>query len=310
MFDLAFVWAALIAFAVLAYVLFDGFDLGIGILFPRLAAGAERDQAMNSVAPVWDGNETWLVLGGGGLMAAFPLAYAVVLPALYAPITGMLLGLIFRGVAFGFRFRLYPPQAVVGRRLCRRFDARRLRPGRGARRPGARHPGGGARLRRRLVGLAELVQSAHRVGARRRLCPTGRHVAGVEDQRPGAAKGLRRGLGDGAWHAGADWARQRHHAVPRSLVSAALVQLAQHGLRRAGPDPGRARRRAVVGRPVAAVAARPLLGGGTAVRAVLHWPRYQFLSLYPAALADDLGGGGAGGQSPIFAGGCPAADPL
>src|SRR5690349_13135385 len=105
MFDLAFIWAALIAFAVLAYVLFDGFDLGIGILFPLFAAEAERDQAMNSVAPVWDGNETWLVLGGGGLMAAFPLAYAVVLPALYAPITAMLLGLIFRGVAFEFRFR-------------------------------------------------------------------------------------------------------------------------------------------------------------------------------------------------------------
>ena len=105
MFDLAFIWAGLIAFAVLAYVLFDGFDLGIGILFPFLDAGDERDQAMNSVAPVWDGNETWLVLGGGGLMAAFPLAYAVVLPALYAPITAMLLGLIFRGVAFEFRFR-------------------------------------------------------------------------------------------------------------------------------------------------------------------------------------------------------------
>jgi cytochrome bd ubiquinol oxidase subunit II len=105
MFDLAFIWALLIAFAVLAYVLFDGFDLGIGILFPCLAAEKERDDAMNSVAPVWDGNETWLVLGGGGLMAAFPLAYAVVLPALYAPITAMLLGLIFRGVAFEFRFR-------------------------------------------------------------------------------------------------------------------------------------------------------------------------------------------------------------
>ncbi len=105
MFDLAFVWAGLIAFAVLAYVLFDGFDLGIGILFPLLAAEEERDQAMNSVAPVWDGNETWLILGGGGLMAAFPLAYAVVLPALYAPIIAMLLGLIFRGVAFEFRFR-------------------------------------------------------------------------------------------------------------------------------------------------------------------------------------------------------------
>jgi cytochrome d ubiquinol oxidase subunit II len=105
MFDLAFIWALLIAFAVLAYVLFDGFDLGIGILFPCFAAEKERDDAMNSVAPVWDGNETWLVLGGGGLMAAFPLAYAVVLPALYAPITAMLLGLIFRGVAFEFRFR-------------------------------------------------------------------------------------------------------------------------------------------------------------------------------------------------------------
>jgi cytochrome d ubiquinol oxidase subunit II len=104
-FDLAFIWAGLIAFAVLAYVLFDGFDLGIGILFPFVRGERERDQMMNSVAPVWDGNETWLVLGGGGLMAAFPLAYAVVLPALYAPITAMLLGLIFRGVAFEFRFR-------------------------------------------------------------------------------------------------------------------------------------------------------------------------------------------------------------
>jgi cytochrome d ubiquinol oxidase subunit II len=103
--NLAFIWAGLIAFAVLFYVLFDGFDLGIGILFPFLAEDTDRDQAMNSVAPVWDGNETWLVLGGGGLMAAFPLAYAVVLPALYAPIIAMLLGLIFRGVAFEFRWR-------------------------------------------------------------------------------------------------------------------------------------------------------------------------------------------------------------
>jgi cytochrome d ubiquinol oxidase subunit II len=103
--DLAFIWAALIAFAVLAYVLFDGFDLGIALLFPFFAEEEDRDQAMNSVAPVWDGNETWLVLGGGGLMAAFPLAYAVVLPALYAPIIAMLLGLIFRGVAFEFRWR-------------------------------------------------------------------------------------------------------------------------------------------------------------------------------------------------------------
>lgn len=103
--DLPFIWAGLIAFAVLAYVILDGFDLGVGILYPFLGSAKERDQAMNSVAPVWDGNETWLVLGGGGLMAAFPLAYAVVMPALYAPITAMLIGLIFRGVAFEFRWR-------------------------------------------------------------------------------------------------------------------------------------------------------------------------------------------------------------
>jgi cytochrome d ubiquinol oxidase subunit II len=103
--DLPFIWAGLIAFAVLAYVVLDGFDLGIGLLFPFLKSEKDRDQAMNSVAPVWDGNETWLVLGGGGLLAVFPLAYAVIMPALYAPIIAMLLGLIFRGVAFEFRFK-------------------------------------------------------------------------------------------------------------------------------------------------------------------------------------------------------------
>jgi cytochrome d ubiquinol oxidase subunit II len=105
MIDLTIVWAFLIAFAVAAYVVMDGFDLGIGILFPLFPVGKERDQAMNAIAPVWDGNETWLVLGGGGLLAAFPLAYAIILPALYAPLIAMLLGLIFRGVAFEFRWR-------------------------------------------------------------------------------------------------------------------------------------------------------------------------------------------------------------
>ncbi len=105
MFDLAFIWAAIIAFAVLAYVVMDGFDLGIGILFPFYKSEADRDRMMNSVAPVWDGNETWLVLGGGGMFAVFPLAYAVIMPALYAPIIIMLLALVFRGVAFEFRWR-------------------------------------------------------------------------------------------------------------------------------------------------------------------------------------------------------------
>src|SRR5688500_12223243 len=103
--DLTIVWALLIAFAVAAYVVMDGFDLGIGILFPLFPVGKERDKAMNAIAPVWDGNETWLVLGGGGLLAAFPLAYAIILPALYAPLIAMLLALIFRGVAFEYRWR-------------------------------------------------------------------------------------------------------------------------------------------------------------------------------------------------------------
>jgi cytochrome d ubiquinol oxidase subunit II len=105
-FDLPLIWAGIIAFAILAYVSLDGFDLGVGIMFPFVSVeSGHRDTMMNSVAPVWDGNETWLVLGGGGLLAVFPLAYAIVLPALYAPIIAMLLGLIFRGVAFEFRWR-------------------------------------------------------------------------------------------------------------------------------------------------------------------------------------------------------------
>ena len=104
-FDLPFIWACLIAFAVLAYVILDGFDLGVGILFPFSKSEHDRNVMMNSVAPVWDGNETWLVLGGGGLMAVFPLAYAVVFPALYAPLIAMLIGLVLRGVAFEFRWR-------------------------------------------------------------------------------------------------------------------------------------------------------------------------------------------------------------
>ena len=103
--DLTIVWAFIIAFAVFAYVVMDGFDLGIGILFPTFSVGEERDQAMNAIAPVWDGNETWLVLGGGGLFAAFPLAYGVVMTALYPPVIAMLLGLVFRGVAFEARWR-------------------------------------------------------------------------------------------------------------------------------------------------------------------------------------------------------------
>lgn len=103
--DLSLIWAIIIVFGIMMYVVMDGFDLGIGILFPFVKDHGERDIMMNTVAPVWDGNETWLVLGGAALFGAFPLAYAVVLSALYLPLIFMLLGLIFRGVAFEFRFK-------------------------------------------------------------------------------------------------------------------------------------------------------------------------------------------------------------
>jgi len=104
-FDITAVWAAIIFFSVFMYVVLDGFDLGIGMLYPFVPARQDRDTMMNSVAPIWDGNETWLVLGGEGLLAAFPVAYAVILPGLYLPLIFMLVGLIFRGVAFEFRFK-------------------------------------------------------------------------------------------------------------------------------------------------------------------------------------------------------------
>jgi cytochrome d ubiquinol oxidase subunit II len=105
MIDLVPIWTLVIGFGVFMYVLLDGFDLGVGILFPFARGEDERNLMMNSVAPIWDGNETWLVLGGTALLAAFPLAYAIIVPALYFPIALMLLGLILRGVAFEFRFK-------------------------------------------------------------------------------------------------------------------------------------------------------------------------------------------------------------
>ncbi|WP_115718832.1 cytochrome d ubiquinol oxidase subunit II [Gallaecimonas mangrovi] len=103
--DLPVIWAVIIAAGVMFYIVMDGFDLGIGILFPFIKDRQERDLMVNTIAPVWDGNETWLVLGGAGLMAAFPLAYSVILSALYLPLLAMLIGLIWRGVAFEFRFK-------------------------------------------------------------------------------------------------------------------------------------------------------------------------------------------------------------
>ena len=102
---LPLIWAGILALAVFLYVLLGGYDLGLGVLFPLAPSHKDRDAMMGSVSPFWDGNETWLVLGGGGLLAAFPLAYSIMLPALYIPIILMLIGLILRGVAFEFRFK-------------------------------------------------------------------------------------------------------------------------------------------------------------------------------------------------------------
>ena len=103
--DLTLISAAVIAFGVLMYVVLDGFDLGVGILFPWMPDKAAQDLAVHSIEPVWDGNETWLILGGAVLFAAFPKAYAVALSALYMPVMLLLFALIFRGVAFEFRLK-------------------------------------------------------------------------------------------------------------------------------------------------------------------------------------------------------------
>ena len=103
--DFVPIWTLILGMAVFFYVLLDGFDLGVGMLFGFAPDTASRNTIMNSIAPIWDGNETWLVFGGLGLLAAFPLAFAIIIPATYFPILVMLLALVFRGVAFEFRFR-------------------------------------------------------------------------------------------------------------------------------------------------------------------------------------------------------------
>ena len=115
--DLVPIWTLILGLAVFYYVVFDGFDLGVGIL-SGFVRTEWRQLMMNSVAPIWDGNETWLVLGGIGLMAAFPLAFAIIIPAVYFPIVVMLLALVFRGVAFEFRFKQRALQALWGFSFC------------------------------------------------------------------------------------------------------------------------------------------------------------------------------------------------
>ena len=140
--DLALFWAGVIASRSCVYVILDGFDLGVGILFGTTRDEDERGQMMTAIAPFWDGNETWLVVIGAGLFAAFPVVYAVFLGAFYIPVLLLLFGLIFRGVAFEFRYRSARHALAVGLGVLHRLHRRRLRAGRRGRRDDARHPGG------------------------------------------------------------------------------------------------------------------------------------------------------------------------
>ncbi|HEX6119115.1 MAG TPA: cytochrome d ubiquinol oxidase subunit II, partial [Dongiaceae bacterium] len=117
-FDFVPVWTLILGAGIFFYVLLDGFDLGVGMLYGFAPDVSARNIVMNSIAPIWDGNETWLVLGGVGLLAAFPLAFAIIIPALYFPILVMLLALVFRGVAFEFRFRDAPHRTFWDHGFC------------------------------------------------------------------------------------------------------------------------------------------------------------------------------------------------
>src|SRR5690349_9265980 len=118
MLDFVPIWTLILGTGLFFYVLLDGFDLGVGMLYGFARDQHARNVVMNSIAPIWDGNETWLVLGGVGLLAAFPLAFAIIIPALYFPILVMLLGLVFRGVSFEFRFRDAPHRTFWDHGFC------------------------------------------------------------------------------------------------------------------------------------------------------------------------------------------------
>ena len=176
---LALFWAGVIAVAIVVYVILDGFDLGVGILFGTTSDQALRNEMMDAISPFWDGNETWLVIIGASLFAAFPVVYAVFLPAFYIPVLLLLFGLIFRGVAFEFRYRARCARAM-GLGLLRRLDDRRLRAGRGGRRDDPRHPGRERPVCRRPLRVAGALAGAERHRPRARLCAARRRLARAE----------------------------------------------------------------------------------------------------------------------------------
>nr|VXZ86015.1 Cytochrome d ubiquinol oxidase subunit 2 [Klebsiella pneumoniae] len=236
--DISVIWFVIIVFATLMYIVMDGFDLGIGMLFSVVHDGEERDVMVNSVAPVWDGNETWLVLGGAGLFGAFPLAYAVITDALVIPLTAMLIGLIFRGVAFEFRFKAVPSHrifwdyAFAGGSLLATFS-RGLS---SARLSTALRWLTAASPVRRWTGLP--FQSVLRSGAGGGLSAAGHHVVDYEKRRRAAAADARADPQGTAGADGGDCGGQRLDAVGLALRGGTLVYAAQFLLVRAGANSG------------------------------------------------------------------------
>ena len=187
---LALFWAAVIAAAILIYVILDGFDIGVGILFGTTRDETKRRQMMTSIAPFWDGNETWLVVIGASLFAAFPAAYAVFLGAFYLPVLLMLVGLIFRGIAFEFRYRSAGMRRFWDAGFCLRLHARRLRPGRGGWRNDARHSGREHAIRRRRLHLAASLPRPDRDRPDARLRAARRLLDRLQDGGRAAGLGL------------------------------------------------------------------------------------------------------------------------
>ncbi len=288
-FDLTAVWALIIAFAVFAYIVMDGFDLGIGILFPPFRVGEERDHAMNSIAPVWDGNETWLVLGGGGLLAAFPLAYAIILPATYPLMIAMLLGLVFRGVAFEFRWRhaghrpLWDAAFTIGSLVAALAQGITL----GAILQGIpvennAYAGGW------LDWLSPFSVLHWRLAGDRLRAARG-ELAHLEDGRRNAASGPSPRVRAWDWDSGGNGSRERGHAFPPLRLLAALVRDAGC----AGDGAGATARADLGGgvllEPAARRRASAVPARSCPLPARLHRPRYQHVSLCCAASRDHLG---------------------
>ena len=289
--DLVPIWTAIIALGVFLYVLLDGFDLGVGILH-GFAPESDRDTVMNAIAPVWDGNETWLVLGGLALFAVFPLAFAIIIPAVYFPVLLMLLALVFRGVAFEFRFRqpwiahFWSRGFCVGSALAAFAQGSVL---------GAFMQGfavRAARFRGFFVGLAHAVLGADRDRADAGLRPAGRGLADHQDRGRAASLGASRGAVLPWRRRRGDRRRQRVDAAGRSRDRPALVFAAQHHPARAGADPDRRHRVAGValtGRLGRRCGAVP--GGDGAVPDVLSRHRHQPVADDRAAALHALAGG-------------------